>query len=427
MEPDNPRIVHRGDDLNHRVMFFEIGSGGHRLEYVERLLLGLAEQRFLGSVVFVLTPDFKDRLDDSLLTDARKSNAVDLVYMTGSESRRCQSNSGLWRRINRSLVLDRYLRATESDLGFVNYLDPVLTGLTVPFPGRSRRAIAGILFRPTVHYPSPDGEPAGSRSLSRRIRHRLSSSAEHILYKRSFRNPRLTSVLSLDPFFPDYARRRYRGGDKVRRLPEPYSGGQSPELGERRAERITFVLIGSVTRRKGLLETLDALSQLTSDESSQIRLVVAGRIQDDLRAEAERRAEELLANRPELDIEIRDGFIPEDEFGTLIRDSHVILAPYRRHVGSSGILVWAAHHRRPVISQRFGLMGALVARYGLGLVCNPEDAMALAQCIRQAVLNGPQTLGDPAGMAEFAARNDNQSFLKSVFLAAGLQQDSIAG
>ena len=53
--------------------------------------------------------------------------------------------------------------------------------------------------------------------------------------------------------------------------------------------------------------------------------------------------------------------------------------------------------------------------------------MALAQCIRQAVLNGPQTLGDPAGMAEFAARNDNQSFLKSVFLAAGLQQDSIAG
>ena len=407
-------------------MIFEAGRGGHRLDYVHRILTELTKRRFQGSIVFVLTPDFKDHLDNELVEAAQKRNDLELIYTSEVELRRCKSRSSLLRRLNTYDVFERYLRATNADLGFVNYLDTILPVLALPLVGRSGAAVAGILFRPTVHYPDQDKMPQTGQSLGTRVRDRFSAKAEDLIYRQGLRNPRLISVLSLDPLFPDYARRRYRGGEKVKTLPEPFSTPRSQEPAEQSSDRITFVLFGTISHRKGLIETIDALMELSPQEASRVRLVVAGRIQGDLRTQAERRVQALVHHQPTIEVDLRVGFVPDDELVNLIRSSHVVLAPYRRHVGSSGILVWAAHYRRPVISQSYGLMGILVRRYRLGLVCNPADTNALANCIRRAIVEGPETLGNPSGMAEYAAANDTRSFIDALFGALGLMSDESA-
>ena len=401
-----------------RTMFFEVASRGHRLDYIQRLLGAIAEREVLGSIVFVLGPDFSQALDDELLASAQRSSDVEVIYMTDREMRRCRSKGGLRRRLNTYLTFERYFKATGADLGFVNYLDTVLFGMALTPFARSKKAVAGILFRPTVHYPSLGMASLEGVSFCERSREWFSLKGHDMIYRTGLKSPRVKTILSLDPLFPEFARTQYSGGHKVQILPEPYSAETPESLDLPRGDRTTFLLFGSISRRKGLLETLDALVHLTPEEVSRVRLVVAGRLADDIRVSAADRIDRVRRVHPRLELDIRNRYIPDNELKTLVKKCDVILAPYLRHVGSSGTLVWAAHYRRPVISQRYGLMGALVKRHGLGLACDPEDSIALAECIRRGIREGPEALADPSGMAEYAAANDSGPFINTIFEAA---------
>lgn len=209
----------------------------------------------------------------------------------------------------------------------------------------------------------------------------------------------------------------------MKALPEPFTPPRSRETTPPNHDRINFLLFGTISHRKGLIEIFDALTELEPRVASRVRLVVAGRFQGDLRQKADRRVQSLVDNQFDIEVRFEDRFIADDELIDLVVGSDVVLATYREHVGSSGILVWAAYFGRPVISQSYGLMGILVRRYRLGLVCDPQDKQALATCIRQAILEGPETLGDDEGMAEYAAANNDNHFINAVFDALGLLSD----
>jgi glycosyltransferase involved in cell wall biosynthesis len=397
-----------------QAMVFEVSSSGHRLGHVRLLLKALSERRLDTSIVFVLGDDFQGCLGDDLVISAQRLNSVRIVYMTPGETRRCQSHRSVSRRLNTYRVFERYLDLTSSTLGFVNYLDTILVGLAFPFLPGSDVAVAGILFRPSVHYRSLGLTDGDGASLSTQLKERLMRRLDDLIYRRALRNPRLCVALTLDPLFTEFANKHYALGKKVLTLAEPYSAlrasSQSSSDGRKR-----FLMFGLITDRKGLLATLDALLLLSEADLDNTSLVVAGRIQKSIRSQALAKVENVRRRSPAVDIEIRDRFIPDQELEELIKACDVVLAPYRRHVGSSGVLAMAAHFRRAVISQRYGLMGALVERYRLGMTCDPERTEDLADCLKKVLHEDARNLVDPTKMAAYAASNGETLFIDSIF------------
>ena len=109
-----------------------------------------------------------------------------------------------------------------------------------------------------------------------------------------------------------------------------------------------------------------------------------------------------------------DRRIDRAELEALVTRCDIVLAPYQRFVGSSGVLLWAARAGRPVLAQEFGLVGRLTRDHRLGAVADSSDPRHLAQCIEQMVVRGPQTFIDLASAASFAALRTPDRFASTV-------------
>jgi glycosyltransferase involved in cell wall biosynthesis len=110
----------------------------------------------------------------------------------------------------------------------------------------------------------------------------------------------------------------------------------------------------------------------------------------------------LKAERPELWLRVYDRRLDDTELAGLVRRSDVVLAPYQRFVGSSGVLLWAARAGRPVLAQDFGLVGRLTRDHGLGVAVDSSDPAQLARQIAHMVERGPATFIDQGAARRFA-------------------------
>jgi glycosyltransferase involved in cell wall biosynthesis len=123
--------------------------------------------------------------------------------------------------------------------------------------------------------------------------------------------------------------------------------------------------------------------------------------------------------QPRLWFQIEDRRLERDELETLVAQSDVVLAPYQRFVGSSGVLLWAARAGRPVLAQDFGLVGRLIRDHRLGAVADASDPAALAQAIERMVLEGPQSFIDTSSARRFAAARTPDHFAATVLSSLG--------
>jgi glycosyltransferase involved in cell wall biosynthesis len=278
------------------------------------------------------------------------------------------------------------------------------------------KPLAGILFRPSVHYgalgsyrPSP-GE-------------RLRDLRKDLLYRMMLRNPTVSAVLSLDPFFPAHAVSHYSHGKKVQAVPDP---AQSVIEAVDRSEVVDFVppgrtgllLFGYLTERKGPLMVLDALRLLPAHIAARVAVLLAGRIDPAIRDGIDARCRVLARDRPELWLRVEDRRLDGSELAALVARSDIVLAPYQRFVGSSGVLLWAARAGRPVLAQEFGLVGRLTRDHRLGVAADSSDPARLAGEIERMVVRGPQTFIDQSSAAIFASSRTPQRFASTVLASA---------
>jgi hypothetical protein len=122
-------------------------------------------------------------------------------------------------------------------------------------------------------------------------------------------------------------------------------------------------------------------------------------------------------------LRIDDRRLDRAELDSFVTQSAVILAPYQRFVGSSGVLLWAARAGRPVLAQAFGLVGRLTRDHRLGLVADSSDPAKLAAEIERMVDGGPQTFIDLSSAADFASSRTPHRFASQVLACA---DDSVA-
>jgi len=246
---------------------------------------------------------------------------------------------------------------------------------------------------------------------------RLRDLRKAVIYRAMLRNKALERVLSLDPFFPAHARAHYSGGDKVFALPDPAHPRAEPPANDESvfpAGRTGFLLFGYLAERKGPLAVLDALRTLPPEVAERVAVLFAGRIDPALRPELERRRLAVERERPGLWLRIDDRRLDRGELTALVRQSDVVLAPYQRFVGSSGVLLWAALNGRPVLAQDYGLVGRLTREHKLGLsvdACAPSE---IGRGIGLMVTEGAGQFFDAQSALRFAAAQTPSRFASLV-------------
>lgn len=397
------------------LLVLEPDKDGHPYEWLLHLIQGLTRRPDIEQVWFVVAPELHRRLAESLPPEAYAR--VRLMALSEGERRLCCHPVLAISGFARWWVMRRYLRRTGADSGYFLSLDhlslPLAFGL-----GAFGRRLGGILFRPSVHY----GEIGSYRpTWTERIR----DLRKAVLYRLMLMNRGLHVVLSLDPFFPDYAGQYYRGGHKVMALsdpayPPPAADGAAQMLVQRLpAGRSVFLMFGFMTHRKGLLHLAEAFQHLDAATAGKTAIIIAGDIAPGIREAFSAQLAAASARNPDLWLHTEARWLDSAEIAALVARSDVVLAPYQRFVGSSGVLLWAARHGKPLLTQDYGLIGRLVSEFRLGLATDVTDPRRLADAITEMTSAGPETFIDRRSAEIFVAERTPEAFADQVFSSVG--------
>jgi glycosyltransferase involved in cell wall biosynthesis len=387
-----------------RLLIFEPDAEGHSLEWLEHLI----RYRDPATEISIVAPTELCRA-----LRCAGDAAVRTIALTPREAALCVRRPLSLAAFTRWRLMQHYLRQTGAGHGFFLTIDllamPLALGLGFGGP-----TVSGILFRPSVHY-------AALGPYRPSLGERLRDWRKDVFYRLMLRNRALARVLSLDPFFPAYARRRYPNGTKVEVLPDPAqqpiertapAACGEPEFVPR--GRIGFLLFGYLAERKGPLAVLDALALLKPEIAGRVAVLLAGKVDPAIADRLEHGYRALARSQPALWLRLDGRRLDDGELAELIRRSDVVLAPYQRFVGSSGVLLWAARSGRPVLAQDFGLVGRLTRDHGLGLAVDCRDPAAIAAEIVRMVEHGPAAFFDRAAAARFADAQTPQRFASLV-------------
>jgi glycosyltransferase involved in cell wall biosynthesis len=286
--------------------------------------------------------------------------------------------------------------------------------LPLTFGIKAPCSFSGIYFRPTFHYPH-FAHYVPSR------KDRLQHWREKFTLNRILRHPQLHTLFSLDPFAVKYLQ-RFHSKVNLLHLPDPIEihPVESEAVNHLReqlaieAGRKVFLLFGALDGRKGIYQLLAALSQVPLEVSQQICLILAGAPSAAERIVLQQQVDAVRQSHQVQIIE-RYEFLPEADIPVYFQLADVVLALYQRHVGMSGILLWAAAAQKPILSSNYGLMGEMVRAYQLGLAIDSTQPEAIAQGLTQLLSQPLEQVGDRAAMQRFAEQNAAENFAQIIF------------
>src|SRR5690554_2655944 len=178
-------------------------------------------------------------------------------------------------------------------------------------------------------------------------------------------------------------------------------------------DRITFLLFGSLNKRKGIFKTLQAVNLLSEEELSKIKIVFAGKLApvDKVAFLSEYKN---LKKRDKGVLELYDEFISYNDVPRLFDSADYILLPYDATQASSGILGHAAFYRKPILGQGGGIFEEHVAKFKLGKTVAEMDETKLCDLIRNIISNHIQIPFDVEGSAKYLDFRSSEVFAAKI-------------
>ncbi len=410
-----------------RVVLFEASHHGHH-PYFLRLLLEEAARRDYGVELYlVVSPRFAAAHPDVIALcgalapgrgRVRVYGAADQAAIDAAPASRVVSAHGVFTGkfdpAERSSVTWALACREARERDATHLVLMFLDACYYPLASHARAPcrVSGIFFRPSFHYGRLSGEPEERRVAMARLQERLTVA-------RLLQHPDADTIFTLDPFFVDAIGPEHR--DRVFLLddpvPLPPEGALEAlhlrrEFGVEEGRRV-LLFFGQPQLRKGILQLLDALAGMPSSSQRRMCLLMAGPESGIDPALLNARLQRLAAHGL-TQVVRHDEHVSQARVGDYFRASDIVLAPYQRHLGSSNILLLAAAHGRPALSQDYGLMGAYVRRDGLGVAVDTTQPAAIAAALER-------MLDDPAGFAPtreaqaaLRARHDDSRFAPSM-------------
>ena len=403
------------DCSDRRIMLFNLAFGGHHSIYIQHLVKYWCQKQLSGGLDIVVSPNFLEQHPNVIDMGCGQSN-INFVAISPKEQAALSSLDSFADRIMRSFqewhIICKYAISLGTTQCLIMWFDPVILGVALGV--RSPCPFSGICFRTTFHYSDFANSLPSGRELLWRWRDKL-------LLPSVLRNPQLKRLFLLDPFAVKRLKESYPG--KVLNLPDPVQIPNNSELQPDKlreslgieSNRRVFLLFGSLTRRKGIYELLEAILLLPSNLCQQLCLVLSGvpypleekeLIESKIKAVCQSQPVQIISNYE---------FISEQDVQTYFSLADVILAPYQRHIGMSGILLLAAAAQKPVLSSNYGLMGELVQTYKLGLRVDSTIPSEIAKGLTQFLLKSPKDFRDVSTMRNFVEQNTPEKFASTIF------------
>jgi hypothetical protein len=410
------------------IQLVEFGSGGHRGDYIRHLADGWRKARLPGGTLRItVTPEFArfhrdtlrsigDRGADELVLGVMPDDAAEALRRAERVVRAPSSwlfGAGPPDDSLSALQWDTAqacARAGPTDHLLLMELDTVLPAVAAH--RHSICPVSGLWFKPAFR------DACGA--LPPWARH------QKVMLARALSHPQLHCIFCLDPDVPGLIPPR-SGGTRMRYLPDPVVVSRDVDRASRERQRerlgiapdrVVLLFFGQLARRKGLVEILAAAGMLSSGHRQRLALIIAGAC-DDIRLDDVSSALDGL-RRSGVQALLREGFLAEAESEELFAASDAVLVPYLRHVGMSGVLLRAAAHGLPVLSQDYGLMGRLVGRHRLGLIADTRDAQSLVDALTVLVDGTVGDRFDPASALKFASSHDPSTFCRVLFDGLGV-------
>lgn len=404
-----------------RLLIFDLDYRGHHPGYIQYLVKYWRDRHLPGRLDVLVSQQFLQR-HPQVVALGSAAHRVRFVAITAQEQANLFESADLETsfkgRIVRAFqewtILRKYTKALGSTHAMVMYLDTVLLRLALGASLSCR--FSGIYFRPIFHYDQfPNYTPAG--------RERLWQWRDRVCLNRLVRSRQLSTLFCLDSFAAEAINRMDRQ-QRATYLPDPVEIQASEcsmqeDLRQRfgvEPGRMVCLLFGVLTERKGMYQVLESVRHLAAAEAKQLCFWLVGTIHPAERLMLQAKIQEVQRSHP-IQICCQHDFVPDTSVSSYFQQSDVILAPYQRHIGMSGILLHAAAAQRPVLSSDFGLMGEVVRRHQLGITVNSEDPAAIAQGLRQFLWEPAARVGQPEAMRQFAEQNRAAEFAARVFQA----------
>ncbi|MEE4112767.1 MAG: glycosyltransferase, partial [Desulfobacteraceae bacterium] len=189
-------------------------------------------------------------------------------------------------------------------------------------------------------------------------------------------------ICLVDEYLLQRNQRRYPH-DRLTFLPDTWSGHFSMTNKEAReklgipTEKFVLLHYGIGTRRKGLHLVVRAM--LSSKRPDRWHLLCAGQLSDDRQINhgIRRLTEEGCAT-------VLNRYVSKDEEEACFAATDVVLLPYVRHFGSSGVLALSAAAGKMVVTSDEGLIARRVREKELGICFTSGDTRALKQALNSA-------------------------------------------
>ena len=405
-------------ESDRKILLFDLSIRGHHPNYIQHLIRYWFEVKLSGNLDIVVSPRFLQEHSDvvQLAQDYGKGNiqfiAIAPEEETSLKSRKSKFNR-TWRNFHEWQLLCRYaskLKATHClILYFDTYFLPLTFGVNPPC------SFSGIYFRPTFHYAQFSGYATSRRDFWQKWR-------EKWLLSWILSNRKLKTLFCLDPFAVKHLN-SLRSPHKAIHLPDPVERYQGSTLDALEIEsskqklgidhnRRVFLLFGALNQRKGVHQLLEAILHLSPQLCQNLCLVLLG--ESSIASQLETQINTVCQTKP-VQIIRRYEFVTEQEIQTYFQLADVILAPYQRHVGMSGILLLAAAAGKPVLSSNYGLMGEIVRRYCLGLTVDSTKPREIGEGLIQFLRESPAQFCDETQMASFVQQNSAEKFARVIF------------
>lgn len=397
----------------YQLVLFDLAVGGHHGTYIWYLVKHWIQAEVSATLNIIVAPSFFSQHAEVVdLVRQSSTECIQFISISADEFTAVEEQSSIVKRAFAEWkIFCQYARQLNADQGLMMQIDHLQ--LPIVFGERAPCAIAGIYFRPTFHYVHFASYTSTWKDRIRRWRQKL-------LLALALQSGQVNTLFSLDPFAPQSIA-SFAAGVKVTHLPDPVTPQpmkplQASALRSRLMidpDRQIFLLFGQLDPRKGTYQLIEAIRQLPRDLSQNLCLLLIGQIPASEQAKLKPQLSELSRQTP-VQLVIHDKFVPEPELPLYFQMADVVLAPYQRHVGMSGILLQAAAAQTPVIASNYGLMGELVQRYQLGLAIDSERPDAIAQAMAQLLRDRTSSLIDHSKMQAFVEQNHSEKFVQTI-------------
>lgn len=368
--------------MKKNITVFDSEATGHHLEYVQHIAQYVCENSLPYDVTLVVHPEVAASVRQHV-----SSSSLSVQGIAPKIISRIETSSSLWRRsLYEWAVARRWAEESNAHHLVLLTLNWFQLGLVSPRSFQTGFTVSGILFSPYPRWkPTANGGTDRLHNWIKRLR------KKGLLWL-MMRNPNITSVHILnDPEAAEHLNRAVDPHGRFISLPDPVPS--LPKSEKRTSahdtysispDRTLFLFFGTISKRKGIIQTLKAMQMLSEQEQRRGALLLLGRLKEGQESPIGEHLRKLQA-KSKLEVRTDFRFVAPEELSDALHSADVILAPYQRTEGSSGVIGHAARAHCPVIGPNDGLIGTLIRSYQLGATAEVTQPALLSQAIAKAI------------------------------------------